>query len=909
MERDPDSARHPDPTEARTARLEEKARRLDALVENARDLIYEFDFSADRATFVSPSVERILGYGADEFCAFGLTRHLEELIHPTDRRTVSDLLDEIRRRPPAERRTETLPDIRYRKKNGGYAWLSVQATFVSGADGTLERQIVTARDVTEFRFLQEEFVASKAVLEDVVKSRTRKLSLAVEALNVEVAERRRAEETLTASELLTRTIIDALPEAVHVIDERLRIVLINRTFSDWLEKLLLDPDVTGKTVDEAFPFVNRHVIDEYRRLFETGRSVFTEETTLVNGRRIATETAKIPIVKNGVAAQAITVIRDVSEKKHSAELIQEAYSTLEERVRMRTAELEAVNRTLSELEGSQKAILNNIPDIAWLKDGDGRFVAVNEPFARSCGFSAAEIIGKTDFDIWPSEFAERYCVDDREVTASGRVKRVEEPLADATGKVRWIETIKAPIVAPDGKVIGTTGIARDITQRRAGEKLLKRTQQQLEGLVRERTRELEDINAELKNEIAERMRAEKNLREREQFLANVFASLQDGLSVLDPDLNVVQVNPTMERWHAARMPLIGKKCYAAFHGRNTPCPDCPTQKTLSSGKTAGAVLRRRTEDAHEPRWVDLQCFPLAQPNSGRVVGVIEYVRDVTEKRRTEIALLESEATARALLDASNDVACLINPDGRIKAANRALAKKLNRAPEQLIGRTVFDMFPERAADERRKWFTEVIGTGKPLVVEDTLSGNVIYETTIYPVFDARRDVTSVAIFARDVTVSRQAREKLRQSEIKLQEQKTVLEQKNITLRELIKQIEFEKKQVEEQVVMNVDSVLMPLLDRLKLSLGKDAGQQINLIKNAFGELTGSFGMNIARKSLNLTPREVEICTMIKSGLSSKDISRLLGISLVTTERHRNNVRKKLGISNSRINLTSYLRKF
>ncbi|MFA7243300.1 MAG: PAS domain S-box protein [Sulfuricellaceae bacterium] len=127
---------------------------------------------------------------------------------------------------------------------------------------------------------------------------------------------------------------------------------------------------------------------------------------------------------------------------------------------------------LKETERRQAAILDNIPELAWLKDSESRYIAVNEPCALACGMSAAEVVGKTDYDFWPVEIAELYRRDDREVMASRRRKRVEEPLITRDGKDTWIETIKSPIIDGQGRVIGTVGTARDISARRAAEAAL-----------------------------------------------------------------------------------------------------------------------------------------------------------------------------------------------------------------------------------------------------------------------------------------------------------------------------------------------------------------------------------------------------------------------------------------------------
>ena len=135
---------------------------------------------------------------------------------------------------------------------------------------------------------------------------------------------------------------------------------------------------------------------------------------------------------------------------------------------------------LEELQRQQRALLDNIPDIAWLKDRAGKFIAVNHAFGKACGVSPDELVGETDFGIWSRELAERYVADDREVMLSHVSKRVEEPLADTQGHEIWVETIRTPIFNDLGDVIGTTGIARDVTDRKRGEETLRETNRRLQ---------------------------------------------------------------------------------------------------------------------------------------------------------------------------------------------------------------------------------------------------------------------------------------------------------------------------------------------------------------------------------------------------------------------------------------------
>lgn len=117
----------------------------------------------------------------------------------------------------------------------------------------------------------------------------------------------------------------------------------------------------------------------------------------------------------------------------------------------------------------QTAILNNIPDMAWMKDKKGYYIAVNEEFIKFVELDAYQIIGKTDFDIFPSEFADAYRDGDKQVMETKQRLRIEEKVDLGNGKIRWAETIKTPITNSSGEVIGTTGISREITERKKAE--------------------------------------------------------------------------------------------------------------------------------------------------------------------------------------------------------------------------------------------------------------------------------------------------------------------------------------------------------------------------------------------------------------------------------------------------------
>ncbi|MBF0464180.1 MAG: PAS domain-containing protein [Nitrospirae bacterium] len=128
-------------------------------------------------------------------------------------------------------------------------------------------------------------------------------------------------------------------------------------------------------------------------------------------------------------------------------------------------------------------LIDNVPDLAWIKDREGRFIIDNEAHRVAANMPANAINGKTDFDIWPTDLAEKHIADDQAVMASGVRKHIEEPYVDANGLLHFIETIKTPVKDENGEVIGTVGIAHDITERKRMEEELKELNRTLEERV------------------------------------------------------------------------------------------------------------------------------------------------------------------------------------------------------------------------------------------------------------------------------------------------------------------------------------------------------------------------------------------------------------------------------------------
>jgi PAS domain S-box-containing protein len=148
---------------------------------------------------------------------------------------------------------------------------------------------------------------------------------------------------------------------------------------------------------------------------------------------------------------------------------------------------------------------------------------------------------------------------------------------------------------------------------------------------------------------------------------------------------------------------------------------------------------------------------------GNDAFVVGTAFDITERKKAQKDLLESEVKVRALINATTDAVLLMDVDGIIGVANETTGRRLKKPLDKLIGRSIYDLIPADVSERRMKWIREVAKNKKPGIYEDEWGGHFI-EHSIYPVLDNRNKVTMIAVFAKDITKRRHAEERLIESE-------------------------------------------------------------------------------------------------------------------------------------------------
>ena len=579
---------------------------------------------------------------------------------------------------------------------------------------------------------------------------------------IDISRRKRAETDLRESECRHRIALDAVGDAIAVVDKELRILIANSTLKKRCAALGLEANMEGRCLLDVFPALPADKISrEYQSVFDTGQPLTTRDRVVVNGVEIFTETRKSPIFEGDSVVQVLTAVRDVSEKIR-----------LEEKL-------------IASEKKYRHIFENNVVGI-YQSTLDGRYLSANPAIAQMFGYDNPEefMAGVTNIgaqlyvDPADRQRAMRTLREsDRLESFEVRTRRRDGSLMwnlinsravrDACGRIEYIEGVIADVtrlketqealrlsqehfamafrLSPAPMAISTLDEGRFIDVNDSFTGMLGYTREDLIGLTSRELRILESperrdccvgrlrLNEPLHEipvrfrarsgeirdtlwsaeiivingvrymlsfiyDMTDRLNAERELQESRQRLSDIINFLPDATFVIDRDRRVIAWNTAMEEMTGiGKDDMIGRGDYAytvPFYGE--PRPQLldllyTSDPTLES-RYCNFVRKGRTlyAEAHAPAlyggggaYIWMTGTPLYDAQGHRV-GAIESIRDITERKRMEEKLSESERRHRLLAETIQDVFWMATPDiGETIYVSPAFEKIWGRSRESL----------------------------------------------------------------------------------------------------------------------------------------------------------------------------------------------------------------------------------
>jgi len=302
----------------------------------------------------------------------------------------------------------------------------------------------------------------------------------------------------------------------------------------------------------------------------------------------------------------------------------------------RIEEHRQIEEKLNVSETFYQTLVETLPQNILRKDVDGRFTFANQKFCQSIGKPLEELLGKTDFDLFPPELAAKYHRDDQRVMKDQGMLDIIEAHQTPTGEKLFVHVIKSPIFDAVGRVIGIQGIFWDVTQRK---------------------------------------RIEEELAYERDLLRALLDKIPDRISFKDVQCRFIRCSAAMAKRLGAGDPkeVIGKTDFD-FHPREQAQEYFnDEQRILLTGQPIINKLERQTDADGKEIWASVTKVPIYS-RAGTVTGLIGLSRDITQLKEAEQALRRAEEKYRTIYENSIEGIFQTKPDGHFISANPALAR-------------------------------------------------------------------------------------------------------------------------------------------------------------------------------------------------------------------------------------------
>lgn len=463
-------------------------------------------------------------------------------------------------------------------------------------------------------------------------------------------------------------------------------------------------------------------------------------------------------------------------------------------------------QALRDSEALYHSLVDHLPLSVLRKDREGKYTFVNRRYLEFSSKESGDIIGTTDFDIFPQELATKYRAGDEQVLTTGTLFEDTEKYSKPDGEIRYIQVLKTPIRDAEQRIIGTQVMFWDVTDRHRAEEALERS-----------ARELERRNAELQD-------SEHNLQRQTGILMSVLNSIGDGVVVADEQGRFVIWNPAADRIVGLgpmdKPTAVWPQVYGLYCvDRVTPYPadQVPLTRAIRGETVTDVELFVRNKSRGDGVLLSVTGSPLTDPH-GVVKGGVVVFRDVTRHKVAEEALRQSEERARQIVETAYDPFVSIDAEGRVLDWNTQAKTTFGWTREEVLGKKLAGLIvPPQHRDAHANGIRRYLETGEGPVLNSRIEITALHrdghefpvELTVWPVLTSSG--CCFHAFVHDITKRQQAEAEIRS---KNQDLETLLYVISHDLREPLRAIENFSRLVCERYAEKLDAKGQDFLQRV-----------------------------------------------------------------------------------------------
>ncbi len=821
------------------------------------------------------------------------------------------------------------------------------------------------RDVTDLQNVRKEQQRSINSLKQKFWRETSAHDRAREILIEEIEVRRKAEESLRASEERYRVLVENARNAIYSINHEGYFLFLNPVAARELGGK--PDDYAGKHMTELFPAeIADRQLASVRRVIENRQGVSLEALTHIKGAPKWFITSIQPIVNSdGTCTSALLESTDIDDRVRATQQLQR-------------------ERNFS------SSILQTANTLIICLDSYARITVFNAECEAVTGYKFEEVVGRSWPEIFlPEEFRHEGLKEFSEWVRTHPHDRYEGPILTKSGEIRTILWSNSSFVFEDTGELMAIAIGTDVTELKRTEEKLRESELRMSlaligtgaglwdwDMVNDRVyyapewktmlgyedHEIENTYGAWKRlwhpddaekiekamadhragkttqyviehrlrhkdgswrwimtrggifedasgmptrwvgcnvDITQLRQIEESLAKKSEELDRYFSSSLEMLCIASTDGQFIRLNPEWERVLGYPIAeLEGSSFLELVHPDDLQETLQATSKLESQEEILNFVNRYRCKDGSY-RWIEWRSKPVG-------TRIYAAARDITERHQMQTALVASQARNAAILQGMPDLVFVIDRAGYYREFTGGYQGDLLVPADKVVGSHITESMSPPLSDQLMLAVNRAISEGTKELLEyklDLPSGT----TAEFEGRFVRCSGDECLAIVRNVTERKRMERELKQLNEELGLEHVALTEKNIAMREVLSQIRQEVEEVKAQVNANVEKLILPAIARFRKGASAKDRTYVDHIESLVTELTSPFASNLNKKAASLTPREIEICNLIRADFQTKQIADSLNLSTRTVEKFRQRIRIKLGIANQDINLATFLK--